>query len=177
VTGKSLVSTTRFDVTPRSLNKPKADWLMPTNEVVPIIQHAIQLAVAPVFLLSGVAGLLGVMAGRLARIIDRARDFEQRWAALDEKAVALARLEIANLERRRHLASWSINLCTGAAFLVCIVIVTLFFEEFFGTDLKWLAGAQFVAAMIALLGGLSSFLREVYLATHTGQIDAERFVR
>ena len=150
---------------------------MPANESVPIIQHAIQLAVAPVFLLSGVAGLLGVMAGRLARIIDRARDLEQRWAALDEKAVTRARVEIANLERRRHLASWSINFCAGAALLVCIVIVTLFFEEFFGTDLKWLAGVQFVGAMIALLGGLSSFLREVYLATHTGRIETERFVR
>jgi hypothetical protein len=150
---------------------------MPANESIPIIQHAIQLAVAPVFLLSGVAGLLGVMASRLARIIDRARDLERRWAALDEKALARARTEIPNLERRRHLASWSINLCTGAALLVCIVIVTLFFEEFFGMDLKWFAGAQFVGAMIALLGGLSSFLREVYLATHTGHIEAERFVR
>ena len=148
-----------------------------TMESGAIIQHAIQLAVAPVFLLSGVAGLLAVMAGRLARILDRARDLEQRWAAMDEKALARARTEIPNLERRRHLASWSINLCTGAALLVCIVIVTLFFEEFFGTDLKWLAGAQFVGAMIALLGGLSSFLREVYLATHTGRIEAERFVR
>jgi hypothetical protein len=150
---------------------------MPAIESVPIIQHAIQLAVAPVFLLSGVAALLGVMASRLARIIDRARDLEQRWAALDERALARARVEISNLERRRHLASWSINFCTGAALLVCIVIVTLFFEEFFGTDLKWLAGAQFVGAMIALLGGLSSFLREVYLATHTGRIEADRFMR
>jgi hypothetical protein len=150
---------------------------MPANESIPIIQHAIQLAVAPVFLLSGVAGLLAVMAGRLARIIDRARDLEQRWASMDEKALARAREEIPNLERRRHLASWSINLCAGAAFLVCIVIVTLFFEEFYGMDLKWLAGAQFVAAMIALLGGLTSFLREVYLATHTGRIEAGRFVR
>jgi hypothetical protein len=150
---------------------------MPANESVPIIQHAIQLAVAPVFLLSGVASLLGVMAGRLARIIDRARDLEQRWAALDEKAVARARVEIANLERRRHLASWSINFCTSAALLVCLVIVTLFFEEFFKTDLRWLAGAQFVGVMVALIGGLSSFLREVYLATHTGRIQADRFVR
>jgi hypothetical protein len=117
------------------------------------------------------------MTNRLSRIVDRARDLERRWAALDEKRLASARVEIANLERRRHLASWSINLCAGAALLVCIVIVTLFFEEFFGTDLKWLAGAQFVGAMIALLGGLSSFLREVYLATHTGRIEAERFVR
>ena len=149
---------------------------MTANESIPIIQHAIQLAVAPVFLLSGVAALIGVMAGRLARIIDRARDLEQRWAAMDEKTLARARTEIPNLERRRHLASWSINWCTGAALLVCIVIVTLFFEEFFGVDLKWFAGAQFVGAMIALVGGLSSFLREVYLATHTGRIEPERFV-
>ena len=150
---------------------------MPANESAPIIQHAIQLAVAPVFLLSGVAGLLAVMAGRLARIIDRARDLEQKWAMLDEKALARGKVEISILEYRRSLASWSINFCTGAAFLVCTVIVTLFFEEFLGANLKWFAGAQFVAAMIALLAGLSTFLREVYLATHTGRIEAERFTR
>ena len=117
------------------------------------------------------------MANRLARIVDRARDLEPRWAALNEKELATARVEIINLERRRHLASWWINFCTGAALLICLVITTLFFEEFFRTDLKWLAGAQFVGVMIALIGGLSSFLREVYLATHTGRIEADRFVR
>ena len=150
---------------------------MPASESVPIIQHAIQLSVAPVFLLSGVAGLLSVMAGRLGRIIDRGRDLEQKWAMLDEKALARGNVEIPILEHRRSLASWSINFCGGAAFLVCIVIVTLFFEEFFATDLKWFAGAEFVAAMIALLGGLSCFLREIYLATYTGRIEAERFMR
>jgi len=150
---------------------------MPPDETAPIIQHAIQLAIAPVFLLTGIAALLGVMANRLARIVDRARDLELRWTTLDEKALAAGRVEIGNLERRRHLASWSINFCTGAALLVCTVIVTLFFEEFFAVNLKWFAGAQFVGAMIALLGGLSSFLREVYLATHTGRIHADRFVR
>jgi hypothetical protein len=117
------------------------------------------------------------MTNRLARIVDRARDLEQRWPALDEKVLAAAQKEIPTLERRRHLASWSINCCTGAALLLCIVIVTLFFEEFFRTDLKWFAGALFVAVMILLIGGLSTFLREVYLATHTGRIDADRFRR
>jgi len=146
---------------------------MPLHE--PVIQHAIQLAIAPVFLLTGIAGLLGVMANRLARIVDRARALELKWTALSEKALVYAHAEIRNLERRRNLASWSINFCTGAALLLCIVIVTLFFEEFLGTDLKWLAGALFVAAMICLVGGLSSFLREVYLATHMGRIEHERF--
>ena len=140
-----------------------------------VIVHAIQLAIAPVFLLSGIAALLGVMANRLARIIDRARMLEQTWAGLDETTRAAARLEVGYLERRRHLASWSINFCTGAALLLCIVIITLFVEEFFGTDLKWLAGILFITVMMALIGGLSSFLREVYLATHTGRIEAAKF--
>ena len=150
---------------------------MPPNQAVPMIQQAIQLAIAQVFLLSGIAALLVVMTNRLARIFDRARDLEQRWPTLSERALAAAQKEIPTLERRRHLASWSINFCTGAALLLCIVIVTLFFEEFLGTDLKWLGGALFVAVMIALIGGLSAFLREVYLATHTGRIDTDRFQR
>ena len=148
---------------------------MPAHQTVPIIQQAIQLAIAPVFLLSGIAALLGVMATRLARIIDRARDLEQRWTTLSERAEAAARVEVSFLERRRRLASWSINFCTSAALLICVVICTLFVEEFFGTDLKWFAGVQFVSAMLALVGGLASFLREVYLATHTSRIELDRF--
>jgi len=140
-----------------------------------IIAHAIQLAIAPVFLLTGIASLLSVMATRLARVIDRARSFETTWAGLDADARVSARVEIRNLERRRRLCSWSINFCTIAALLICVVIVTLFVEEFFSTNLKWLAGALFVGAMLALICGLICFLREVYLATHTTTIDHARF--
>lgn len=150
---------------------------MAPNEAGPIIQHAIQLAIAPVFLLTGIAALLGVMANRLARIIDRGRDLEQKWASLSEKARAAARSEVLHLERRRHFASWSINFCTGAALLVCTVISTLFCEEFFRADLKWLAGVLFVGVMVALVAGLTCFLREVYLATHSVRIDADLFQR
>ena len=147
------------------------------TETLPIIQHAIQLAVAPVFLLTGVAGMLSVMANRLARIIDRARNLEDRWGSLPDSARAEARAEIMTLERRRALSSWAINFCTGAALLVCLCIVTLFWEEFFAVDLRWLAGVQFVGAMLALIGGLSCFQREVYLATHTMRIEFARFER
>jgi hypothetical protein len=148
---------------------------MPIDPTTGIIAHAIQLAIAPVFLLTGVAGLLGVMATRLARVIDRARSFEATWPGLDADARVSARLEIRTLELRRRVCSWSINYCTIAALLVCLVIVTLFVEEFFATNLKWLAGALFVGAMMALICGLVCFLREVYLATHTTSIDPARF--
>jgi len=139
-----------------------------------IIAHAIQLAIAPVFLLTGVAGLLGVMANRLARVIDRARSFEERWSSYDDATRDMVRLEMTHLARRFYLASWAINFCTAAALIVCLVIVTLFVEEFFSRNFKWFAGALFVLAMLSLIGGLTCFLREVYLATHTVRIDARR---
>jgi len=148
---------------------------MPLDPSTGAIAHAIQLAIAPVFLLTGVAGLLGVMATRLSRVIDRARDIDAIWSDMDGSARATLRLEIRNLERRRRVCSWSINYCTTAALLVCLVIVTLFVEEFFATNLRLLAGALFVSAMVVLICGLTCFLREVYLATHTTNIDPTRF--
>lgn len=150
---------------------------MPTTENLPVISHAIQLAIAPVFLLTGIAAMLGVMANRLARVIDRARLIEKTWKEMDKGERSEARLEIGDLERRRRLASWSINFCASAALFVCLVIVTLFVEEFFSVNLKWLAGGLFVLAMFLLIGGLGSFLREVYLATHMLRIDMARFDR
>lgn len=144
---------------------------MPLDTSMPVIAHAIQLAIAPVFLLTGIAGLLGVMANRLARVIDRARYFETSWSGLDERVRTAARTELVYLERRRRLASWSITFCTAAALVVCLVIVTLFIEELLAVNVRWVAGGLFVLAMLCLIGGLFTFLREVYLATHSIRID------
>jgi hypothetical protein len=149
--------------------------MMPTIPGSGVIAHAIQLAIAPVFLLTGIAGLLGVMANRLSRVIDRARAIEQAWPGLAPRARERAREEIGILERRRRFCSASINFCTTAALLICLVIVSLFLEEYFGTSLKWLAGVLFVMAMLAVICGLTYFLREVYLATQSITFDPTRF--
>ena len=148
---------------------------MPTTSDLPAISNAIQLAIAPVFLLTGIASLLGVVTNRLGRVIDRARALELVWPGLSPQARKDARGELARLERRRGLASWSINFCTAAALLVCVVIVTLFVGEFFGRNLSLPAGALFVVAMLTVIGGLYAFLREVYIASHSTSIDARRF--
>jgi len=132
--------------------------------------HEIQLAVAPVFLLTGVAALLGVMTTRLSRVIDRARSLEGDWSSLDEKGQVETRSELALLERRAHLASWAINACTAAAFLVCVLIATLFVGGLVGTHLHWLVAALFILTMAALIVGLVCFWREVYLAMHALRI-------
>lgn len=134
------------------------------------IAHVIQLSIAPVFLLTGIAALIGVMTNRLARVIDRARALEATLDQLEGAAAESANAQLAVLAERGHLASWAINFCTAAALLICADIVTLFVDAFIGTQLRWLVGALFILTMIALIGGLISFLREVYLATHTLRI-------
>ncbi len=134
------------------------------------IAHAIELAVAPVFLLTGVAALLSVMTNRLARIIDRGRWFEQGWTGFDDERRARYGLELQHLERRRRLASQAINACTAAALLICLVVATLFIEGLFGLQLRGLAAVLFLAAMAALIAGLSLFLREVHLATYAVRV-------
>ncbi|HEY9445444.1 MAG TPA: DUF2721 domain-containing protein [Burkholderiales bacterium] len=143
-------------------------------ELITDVAHVIQLAIAPVFLLTGVGSLLGVMTSRLARVIDRGRHIEATYAALQPVARGRADRELTVLAHRASLASWAINFSTAAALLVCAVIGTLFIDAFLGTDLKWLVGALFFAAMILLICGLVCFLREVYVATHSVYIGPPR---
>jgi Protein of unknown function (DUF2721) len=136
------------------------------------VPHAIQLALAPVFLLTGIAGVLNVMAGRLARIIDRGRALTEGTPPLRLHMADSLEFELANLERRRHLASSAITACTLSALLVCTVIAALFLEALLQADLKWLIGLLFTATTLALVAGLAYFLREVHLATQTVRIIA-----
>ena len=134
------------------------------------IGHAIQLALTPVFLLTGIAGMLNVMAGRLSRIIDRGRQLTEQQVPEALRKPELLRAELKCLERRRHLTSAAITGCTLSALLVCLVVVSLFLEVLLGVQLKWLVGALFTGAVLALVVGLAYFLREVHLATRTVRI-------
>lgn len=134
------------------------------------IAHAIQLALAPVFLLTGIAGILNVMAGRLARIIDRGRQLTEHLNPHPLEREGAINLELASLEQRRHLASSAITACTFSALLVCTVIAALFVEVLLQAELKWLVGLLFTGSTLALVVGLAYFLREVHLATQTVRI-------
>jgi hypothetical protein len=134
------------------------------------VPHAIQLALAPVFLLTGIAGMLNVMAGRLARIIDRGRKLTEGAPPSQLEATERLELELASLERRRHSAGSAITACTLSALLVCTVIAALFVEVLLQVELKWLVGLFFTGSTLALVVGLAYFLREVHLATQTVHI-------
>lgn len=134
------------------------------------VAYAIQLAIGPVFLLTGIAGLLNVMTGRLARIIDRGRQLTEQPLANQYQSKKVLAAELSNLEKRRYLTSAAITASTASALLVCMVVVALFSEALLQIDMKWLIGALFASSTAALVIGLGYFLREVHLATRTVHI-------
>ena len=134
------------------------------------IARVIQLSVAPVFLLTGIAGLLNVLTGRLSRVIDRARAMER---VLSESAVENAdglHERLHTLATRARWINIAISLCVASAIFIASVVVTLFAGAFWGSDYRGVVAGLFIAAMLALIGGLVFFMREIYLATSSLRI-------
>jgi hypothetical protein len=129
------------------------------------VAHAIELAVAPVFLLTGIAAILAVMTNRLGRVIDRARVLEERLDGASPEVLATLREDLAVLSQRAKLNGRAITLCTTTALLVCIVIAILFLSAFLRFDASIPVALLFIAAMFCFFLGLLCFLREIYLGT------------
>jgi hypothetical protein len=129
------------------------------------ITKVIQLAVAPVFLLTAVGTIINALTGRLARAIDRRRVVEARLVEVedaDERRDLVD--EVALLAVRTSLVLWSIALAVFAAILVCLLIGTAFVGAFIALDLSRTVAVLFIGAVAALTLCLIFFMREVFLA-------------
>jgi hypothetical protein len=138
---------------------------------IPTVAHVIQQAVAPVFLLTGVAGILGVLTNRLGRSVDRFRALSKFNGEEADKHYP----EMLVLARRAHWIHWAISLCTLCALLICMSIVAMFVGVEFAIDLSDAVSLLFIAAMLVLIGGLLCFLREIALAT--GMIAVQKWTK
>ena len=120
------------------------------SEVINILTMAkvIQTAVAPVFLITGIAATLGVLSNRLARITDRARQLERR-------------LKVSTDE------DFNKSLATELRALVCAVVMFLFLSHIQSINLSVTIACCFVAAMALLICAFMSLLGEVFLATRS----------
>lgn len=136
------------------------------------IAQSIQLAVAPVFLLTGIASLLNVFVTRLGRITDRARKIEADIGGYPSERRSTALVELAILDRRMAATHWSIALCSCSALLVCIVVAILFVSEVATLRGSYLVPALFIAAMALLIAGLLLFLYEVQIALRSVRVRA-----
>lgn len=135
------------------------------DEPITSIAHVIQLSVAPVFLLSGIAALLNVLTNRLARIVDRARSMEAQFPGAATGRIEQLRASLARMAVRARCISWGISLCTASAILISAVVIVLFLDTIANANGRLLVAGLFILAMLALTAGLLCFLREIYLAT------------
>lgn len=125
--------------------------------------HAVQLAVAPVFMLAGIGAILSVMNHRLSRIMDRVRVLETK---LEQGVVETRDIEkeLDILSRRAGLSIKAITLCTMTALFICSVIATLFLGVTFTFNTGSIVSFLFIMAMCSFFTGLLIFLREIFIA-------------
>lgn len=129
------------------------------------VSHVIQLAVAPVFLLTAIATLINAMNTRLGRIVDRRRVVNERLLpTADADASEALRREIRRLARRSLTIYYAIFCAVLAALLVCVVVSCAFIGALMQIDLARVVAIVFIIAMVSMIAGLSLFLREIYWA-------------
>ena len=137
------------------------------------VAEIVRLALAPVFLLSGIGAFLNVLASRLSRIVDRSRQIEPRLLASrgveHERWIADLRI----LDRRMRLISWATALSVSSAILTCLVVVLLFGANLvrtrLGTEIAWL----FIASMLTIGAGFAVFLLETTVAARAVRVRSE----
>jgi len=132
------------------------------------ITRAIQLAVAPVFLLTAIGTIITALNNRLSRAVDRRRIIQDRLAHGMDEAATTAKHELATLGRRSRLIYFSILSAVTAALLVCLVVACAFLGALLAIDLSKAVAVLFILAMCALVVCLTLFLREIFIAVSFG---------
>lgn len=137
------------------------------------VAHTIQLALAPVFLLTGVGAFLNVCTGRLARIVDRARDITPKIRVT--KGAEHDRLldELRVLDRRMGIVDRAILLSVVSAGLVCLVVILLFGSEVIGRSFGRTIALLFIASMLCQVLAFATFIVEIRLSARTIRISKD----
>ena len=131
------------------------------------VTHGIQLAVAPVFLLTAVSGMIAAVASRLARIIDRARLLENRLESgeVAEHRASKMYTKLGELRQRGWLVNGCLALLTFCAMLIGLTIIFLFLGETSELPILKIATVCFLSGVVSFLLALVCFLVETLLAT------------
>jgi hypothetical protein len=124
--------------------------------------HLIQVALTPVFLLSGIAALLNVFAGRLARVADRVEALESAMTAGSTPSIDA---EITRLHRRSQVMDWAVVLAAIGAAATCLAILTLFLQAVSNKAIAGILLFFFGGAIVCTLGSVVAFGIEMLLSS------------
>lgn len=145
----------------------------PSSLSVSTVAEIVRLAVAPVFLLSGIGAFLNVCAARLSRIVDRSRDIEPRL--LESRGAEHDRWlgELHVLDRRMSLVSSAISLSVLSAVLICAVVVLLFGASLMPVHVATAIAVLFIVSMVAMGLGFAVFLFETQLGSRAVRVRSD----
>ena len=138
------------------------------------IARIIQLAVAPVFLLTAIGTILSALNNRLGRIVDRRRLLLDRARTAVAEGAEAAKEdieELALLARRLGLIYNAVMFAVVSGLLICLLVATAFMGVFISIDLARVVIMLFILSMFALIGCLALLLREIFLAVKVGRHD------
>lgn len=140
---------------------------------VSTVAEIVRVALAPVFLLSGIGAFLNVLASRLARIVDRSRQLEPLLLASRGGEHDRFASDLKVLDRRMSLISWATGLAVTSALFTCLVVILLFaanlIRTHLGTEIAWL----FMASMVLIGGAFGVFLIETTIAARAVRVRSE----
>ena len=134
---------------------------------IPEIAGVIQLAVAPVFMLTAVGTLIAALNIRLGRAVDRRNELEDKLPRLPAEELPSARDELAVIARRIRFVYLSILSAVVSGLFICLLIAGAFLATFVKSDISYTIAVLFVFAVVALIACLLLFLREIFLAVST----------
>lgn len=146
------------------------------SPVLSTVAETIQTAIAPVFLLAGIGSFLNVLAGRLSRVVDRARSIEERHRAGEPRREGDAG-ELKRLDRRMSVINAALLLSVTSAVAVCAVVALLFVAELGDFRSGREVAAVFIFAMAMLTAGFIAFMIEVRLSVSANRVRRDRIAR
>ena len=150
------------------------------------LAHTIQLAIAPIFMLTGIGALLNTMNVRLVRVVDRRRVIQRSLqhvapgrtphtlvttgqiadheAPINRQQIEALQSERAALARRGTLIYSAILAEVCSAFLICLVIMSAFISSIAQVDVSSFIAILFILSMSCTVIGLAFFFGEVSIA-------------
>ncbi len=144
--------------------------MIPSVETLNPITEAIQLSVAPVFLLTGVAGMLNALGTRLARVIDRGRVLEDRlFNSTPETNPRHQQFtkELESLDLRKKIINGATALMVICAVFIGLTVVELFYSTGMQGRLQisqWVP-TTFLAGFFCFIAACVLYLLEILVAS------------
>ena len=134
--------------------------------------HVVQLALTPVFLLSGIGTLLNVFNTRLARVADHSEHAADLLEAdPDRPEAARLRSQLRRLHHRTVALDLSIALSALGGATICGAVFALFIGAVHSTTTSNVLLSLFGLSLVFTIGGLAAFVADTLLAWHSLRYD------